>query len=329
MSASTHASSSVTVLFLGGAKRVSMARKFKEAAARMGLACRILSYEIGPDVPIACEAEVITGLRWKDPEIYADLHRICEGNGVVAVIPFVDGAVGVAAEYTARHPGTVFVPTGSREVAETMFDKIRAAAVFQSAGLPVPRTYCPGDSPSMLIAKPRHGSASKGITPIDTQEELDAILTHDGEYLIQRRIDHRREITIDCYVAADGRPVAVVPRTRDEVTGGEVSRTTVIHYPAATDLALRTLAAIPLRGAVTIQLIEDLDAEPGTTGRLMLMEINPRLGGGAVATVHAGIDLPGLILSEATARPLPSSPMLLPYRDTIVTRYLDEISFPL
>jgi len=31
----------------------------------------------------------------------------------------------------------------------------------------------------------------------------------------------------------------------------------------------------------------------------MIMEINPRLGGGAVAAVHAGADIPAMIISEA------------------------------
>ncbi len=41
-------------------------------------------------------------------------------------------------------------------------------------------------------------------------------------------------------------------------------------------------------------------------GRLLLMEINPRLGGGCVCSVHAGADIPSLIIGEALGEKLSS-----------------------
>jgi biotin carboxylase len=68
-----------------------------------------------------------------------------------------------------------------------------------------------------------------------------------------------------------------------------------------------------------VQLINDLD-----DGRLMIMEINPRLGGGAVAAVHAGADLPAMILSEAMGR---EPEACTDHADITVARYLDEAVF--
>mgnify|MGYP001035109838 FL=1 len=81
----------------------------------------------------------------------------------------------------------------------------------------------------------------------------------------------------------------------------------------------RALSAIGLRGAVTVQLIRDDD-----TGRLYIMEINPRLGGGAVCSVHAGADIPGMILDEAMGVTCHRAP----YRPgTEIARYLQEVVF--
>ena len=58
--------------------------------------------------------------------------------------------------------------------------------------------------------------------------------------------------------------------------------------------------------------------------RTVVMEVNPRLGGGAVAAVCAGADIPALIIAEATDRPLNPTEAR---SGILVQRYLNEISF--
>jgi carbamoyl-phosphate synthase large subunit len=294
----------------------------KAAAAKCGTEANISSYELSEQEAIACEGQIIIGKRWRDAEVYADLLRVVEKHGINIMIPFVDGAVGVAAEFVTRYPEAgVFVPTGSRELAETMFDKVAAARMFEQLGLPIPTTYKAGDPCLRLIAKPRHGSASKGIISINSLEVLDSVLAKGDDYLIQERIDNREEYTVDCYVGvADGTIAVVSPRRRIEVVGGEVSRTVTVADADIIDLAERTLRATNLRGAVTVQMMRDLD-----NGKLMLMEINPRLGGGAVCSVEAGADLPRAIIIDSLRKPLPrmtadSGVTLVRYMEGVVFR---------
>lgn len=294
-------SDSIGFLFLGGAKRVSMARMFKEACRARGFEARIVGYELDAHSAIASEGTVVEGLGWGNPEIYADLDEVCRAHDIDIVLPFVDGAVGVASDFVHKHSSTsVFAPVGERALADRMFDKCAAAELFESKGIAVPATYRAGAPCGRLIAKPRFGSASKGIIEINSLQKLYELGPKASSYLIQERIDHREEITADCYVASrSGEIVAVSPRLRGEVSGGEVVRTETIDDADADALVRQALEATSLRGAVTVQLIRDLD-----TNRLMVMEINPRLGGGAVASVHAGVDLPGLIIDDALGRPL-------------------------
>lgn len=301
------------ILFLGGAKRVAMARLFMKAAAERSRGCRIFSYELRADEPIASVGTVIIGRRWNDPEVVEDIRRVCRENGIGIVVPFVDGAVEVAARVRDTD---IFVPTGCPGDAEAMFDKVRAAEIFELMQIPAPATYKGGAVVRPLIAKPRHGSASKGIIKVDSEADLPA---NREDYLIQDRFDYREEISIDCYVREDFVPTAIVPRKRLEVAGGEVVRSVTIDCPEAVELARLTIAKLKLLGAVTIQLIRDVD-----TGKLHVMEINPRLGGGAVCAVHAGADIPGMILDEAAGiLPAPSS-----YRPgTEIARYMQEVVF--
>lgn len=308
------------ILFLGGGKRVSMARKFVSAGCKRGLDVSIYGYEGDTRVPLAAVGTVIAGKRFSDPDVCADIYRLAQSTGISIVVPFVDSAVAVAAECMRQYPGQLFAPTCNAAMAERMFDKVSANRAFMSRGLPVPRPWNGFVFDRPMIAKPRHGSASKGIINIDSARDLEKI--NSTRYLVQERIDHRREYTVDCYISlVSGQICAVVPRVRDEVSGGEVVRTTVLHDANIDTLVRRTLSDLDLKGAVTVQVIEDID-----TGRLMLMEINPRLGGGAVAAVHAGADIPGMIIDDAAGRAPQAADL---YHDVLVTRFLDEVSFEL
>jgi carbamoyl-phosphate synthase large subunit len=316
---------SINILFLGGAKRVEMARHFIAAARSLGREARIFSYEKTTTVPIASVGEVIIGLKWSDQNIYADLKKVVDRHKISIIVPFVDGAVGVAAEFVNRYPDAVFSPVGTRQQSETMFDKVEAARIFERAGLPIPETYVPGAPRLRLIAKPRHGSASKGVIAINSLDQLNAVLDHADDYLIQERVDNRREITVDCYVSVrSGEIKAAVPRTRDAVSGGEVNETTTIHRADIEQLSRATLSRLNLRGAVTVQLIEDLDAVDDAN-RLMIMEINPRLGGGAVTAVHAGANLPLMIIRESLGMDVEPC---TDWKEIILTRYPADVVFP-
>lgn len=311
----------VRILFLGGAKRVSIGRKIIEAGAALGLAIEIFSYELEAEVPAALLGGVVIGRRWSAPDILEHLHQVVHAYGIDILLPFVDGAISVAGRYVAEY-GDAWAPVTLPVHAEAFFDKCASARLFEEAGLPIPATFKGGRPVLPLIAKPRHGSASKGIEIIDTPAAFKAITANSGEYLLQRYYADREEYTVDCYVAMHGRSkvLCVSPRRRLETVGGEASRTVTVDYPELTAAALTALERLPLRGAVTLQYLRDLDS-----GSLMLMEINPRLGGGVVCSVHAGADIPRIMLRdwlglppEAAARPEPG---------TLVCRYMDEAVF--
>lgn len=312
------------ILFLGGGKRVAMARMFLKACADLGLEGSVTGYEATETVPLATVGQIIAGKAWSDPELMADLHGIVVERDIHAVVPFVDPAVAVAARLAKRFGGDVFAPVSDETVCSAMYDKVRAAEAFERVGLPIPPTYRPGDPCLRLIAKPRFGSASKGIITINTLQKLYELQGQGDRYLIQERIDNRQELTVDCYASCrSGRVEAVSPRVRLEVSGGEAVRTVTVDDPEAVALATRTLEALRLRGAVTVQLIRDMD-----NGRLMVMEVNPRLGGGAVCSVHAGVDLPRLAVAEALGRPEPDA-LCLPRPGVLVARYLEDAVFKL
>ncbi len=310
----------LNLLFLGGGKRVAIGRMFLQAARQAGVEASITGYEADTQVPLAQIGDIIVGLPWRDPALAANLEKLVIERDIHAVIPFVDHAVGIAARLGKHFGGDVFVPAPTYDVCSCMFDKILAAEAFERAGLPIPATYRPGDQCTRLIAKPRYGSASKGLVMIDNLQKLYEIQSVGDRYLIQERIDNRQEITVDCYVSLCGAGIcAVSPRIRLEVSGGEAVRTVTVDDPEAVALARQTLLSLKLVGAVTVQLIRDL-----SNGRLMVMEVNPRLGGGAVCSVHAGADIPRMIVDETLG--LAATPST-PVAGVLTARYLEDVVF--
>lgn len=303
---------SLNILMLGGAKRVSMGRMLMQAARRRGLAPHLYSYELAADVPVACIADVITGRRWSDPELVADLRRVILEYDIDIVLPFVDGALEVCASGALP----AWSPTSYN--ATSFYHKIQSDRLFSDAGIRTPRRHTGDYSGHPLIAKPDCGSASKGIVRITSQRDLDAITDCDA-YLIQELITDAREITVDCYVTKDNKVCCAVPRRRVEVAGGEVIRTVTVDRPDITAMSHEILHRLGLTGAVTLQFIENTNTPP------LLMEINPRLGGGAVCSVYAGADIPEMIVTEWLGVPVPVCDT--PKTGITVTRYFEDVVF--
>lgn len=277
---------------LGGARRVSMAELLIKSGQRLGYEVKILSYELMKQVPIAVVGRVIEGLKWTDPEVIDDIAQVVRDNDVNIILPFVDGAIEIASKCREVLPD-VFIPVSDFELASSMFDKVEAAKTFKEHHLPIPKTYSVINADMPAIAKPRHGSASRGIKIFYNLEDL-MHLENLSDYLVQEYIEDCLEYTVDCYVSQEGAILVTVPRLRIEVMGGEVTRTETCHNEELEQLSRKVLEEFDFRGPVTLQFLYDKPS-----GRYLLMEINPRLGGGVICSIYAGAPIPDYILNEA------------------------------
>ncbi len=303
---------------LGGARRVSMAQLLKRSGQRIGYNVEIISYELLEQVPIALEGKVIVGLKWTDPGVVDDICRIVDEYNVNIILPFVDGAIEVASLCRDRLPD-VFVPVSNFDVTAAMFDKVEAAKVFKEANLPIPLTYSVISAEMPAIAKPRRGSASRGIKVFHNIEDL-MHLENLSDYLVQEYIEHNHEYTVDCYVSTSGELLVSVPRLRIETMGGEVTRTITCRNPILEELSERVITHFNLRGPVTLQFLHDLDKD-----RYLLMEVNPRLGGGVICSIYAGAPITDYILDEALG--INVQPCMDWADKTLMARYQKEAIF--
>ncbi|MDE6018385.1 MAG: ATP-grasp domain-containing protein [Muribaculaceae bacterium] len=308
----------INIMMLGGARRVSMAELLKRSGERIGCEVNIISYELMEQVPIALVGKVVVGLRWSDPNVVADIVKVAKEYEIDIILPFVSGAIEIASKVKHYLPD-VFVPVGDFETSRTMFDKVEAAKAFDKAGIPIPKSYSALTAKMPAIAKPRKGSASRGIKIFYTLDEL-MQLENLSDYLVQEYIENKDEYTVDCYVSQKGEILVVVPRVRLEVMGGEVTRTITCRNTALDKLSRQVIETFKLRGPVTLQFLHDLDRN-----RYLLMEVNPRLGGGVVCSIYAGAPITDYIIDES--RGITLKPCDDWAYNTLMARYQKEAIF--
>lgn len=309
---------SLTILMLGGGRRVSIAELLKESGRRLGCEVEVAGYELVTKVPLAAAGKIIQGLAWDDDRVVEDVVRVAKEIEADILLPFSNVAVDVAARVKHLLP-EVFVPVCDADTAAVLFDKIEAAKAFKAAGMRIPRTYNVLNAELPAIAKPRHGRSSRGIkvfTNMDDLMHLDDI----KQYLLQEYIPDNKEYTVDCYVTQEGKTLCSVPRLRLEVSGGESTRTLTCRQTELQKMACEVIDAFHLRGPVNIQFLYDRNRD-----RYLLMEVNPRMASGVICSIRAGAPIADYIIGECLGVEL--QPCDDWCDNTLMTRYWKEVIF--
>jgi carbamoyl-phosphate synthase large subunit len=281
----------LNILFLGGAKRVSLAEFFIQSGKKRGYQTAIFSYELNSDVPISFIGKIIPGKKWNDENILADLRHIIEREQIHIVIPSLDPATLIAAKLKPLVGPNCFIPVSDLELCNLFFNKQLAYNWCLHNNVPVaePKYQFP------LIAKPVNGSASKGIIRIDNNDAYEQFRHQHNisDFNIQQFITGK-EYSVDAYVNFNsGKMVAAVPRIRLEMIEGEAVKSMTVRNNELIRLSKEIISKSGLKGPLTLQFIQDK-----TTGVFYFMEINPRFGGGVVTSIAAGSDLTGYLIDD-------------------------------
>ena len=295
----------MAVLFTCIGRRVSLLRAFQEAARRLRLKvslCGTDTSNLSPALQLCDKAflvEPTTHARYID-----HLLSIVRTNRVKLLVPTVDLDLHLLADHK---PG--FERLGCRvlvsqpDVVDICQDKRRTFGFLTKHGFGTPKTM----SVRMALAADRRGelawpcflkrwdgSASKDIAVANNRSELRLFARRIPNAMCQEFIEGT-EYTCDVYVDFGMQVRCVVPRRRIEVRSGEVSKSQIAKHAeimAQTRTLTEFLHAGP--GVITLQLFVTKD------GQIRFTEINPRFGGGAPLSIHAGANFPKWILQELT-----------------------------
>jgi carbamoyl-phosphate synthase large subunit len=265
----------------------------------------------------------------RDDDFIPRTLDIARKHGVAVIIPTIDPELEIYARHRdvfAREGIDVWV--SSPEVTSLGWDKWKLYRWLREQGLPTVPTFELANLSRRALngpvgAKPRSGSSGFGVVHADRVDQL-VIDQLGDDYIVQSRAPGF-ELTIDFAVGRTGNVLAIVPRRRIEVRGGEVSKAMTVDYPAVIELARAIAQRLPgAYGALNVQVF----FEP-STGELNVIEINPRFGGGYPLAHLAGANFLDALLRDARGElveELKWQPgvLLLRYDTEVIVTGLDE-----
>jgi len=164
-----------------------------------------------------------------------------------------------------------------------------------------------------VLAKPRFGKGSRGIVKIDDESDLRYIISKRDDLVFQEYLPGT-EYTVDVLSDLDGKPIVAVPRIRMQTKAGISTKGRVLRDPALEMNCMKIAELIGIRGPCCMQMKESAE------GRLKLIEINPRMGGGTIFTSLAGANFPAMLLDMIEGRHV-SVPLI---SEITVIRYFEE-----
>jgi carbamoyl-phosphate synthase large subunit len=294
----------VRVLFTCAGRRVELIQAFQRAADRLRLKLLVHTADVEQFAAAACMANKAHRV---PPVASADyipsLRRIAKREEIDLVIPLIDNELPklAAARDTFSRFGCCAL-ISSHRVVRICRDKISTFDFLTRHGIDTPETWRARDVLKRrrhqfpYFLKPRKGSASKGNYVLRNRQDLEALAPHVPDAIVQEYVNGV-EHTLDVYTGFDGQPRCVVPRERVEVRGGEVTKARTVNHGGIIDVGLRVVEALAeCMGLVTIQLFLT------RRGRICVIEVNPRFGGGVPLAIQAGADFPKWLLTEWQGR---------------------------
>jgi carbamoyl-phosphate synthase large subunit len=194
--------------------------------------------------------------------------------------------------------GTVFA-LDRKAVLDIADDKYLTAKALADAGVDHPRSAIAGDDDAVralmqevgfpLIAKPRRGSAARGLFRLTSAESFKPELFPN--YVIQEcLLPDDQEYTVGIYRCRDGRTVAATV-IRRELDFGLTYKGVLDPHPAIQAYAVQVAEALGASGSVNVQLRL---TERGPVA----FEVNPRFSSTTPIRAHFGVNEPELAIRE-------------------------------
>lgn len=219
------------------------------------------------------------------------------------------------------------LPTGVRctappaSVAALCADKLAVSGVLAEAGVAVPRTE-PGDAAwtGPCVVKPRRGVGSRGVRLVDAAQRSPEERTAG---FVAQEPCLGPEVTIDAFLARDGRSFAAACRERVEVRAGITTKARVFADDELAELARAVAAATGLHGTYCVQAMRAADG-----GGWCVTDVNPRPGGATRMSVVCGVDVHSAMLADACGEPADAHLAPLTVERWVTRGYVECLTTP-
>ncbi len=306
----------MNILLTCAGRRNYLVQYFAEALGHEG---KVFTADSNPNAPALQEADEGIILPTVDHPDYIDrLLAICRENHISLLIPLNDLELPLLAGHRQRFSDiNTTLLVSSSTVIDTCFDKWATAKFLQRAGIAGPKTYlAPSDAHAAirsgelalpLILKPRWGSASIGVETIFDNKNIEpsyhlakerlrrSILANpsakapDASLIFQERLNGQ-EYGLDVINDLSGRYLFTFVRRKLAMRAGETDHAVAIRNSRLEALGEQIGRSL---GHVGILDCDVFDCD----GKLSVLEMNARFGGGYPFTHTAGANLPAILIT--------------------------------
>jgi carbamoyl-phosphate synthase large subunit len=217
--------------------------------------------------------------------------------GVNGLLSFYDLDVLALSRHRSRILALGVVPLIPGEpVADTCLDKWKTFQFLTEHGFATPPTFLAvedalaavanGGASFPMILKPRFGFASIGLYRCRNEQELRFFASYLASEFVIQEVIRGHEHSFDILNDLDGQTLSIVAKRKLQMRAGETDMSETVKTQALLDLGTRLSDALGNRGPLDVDFF--LDEE----GRAIILELNPRFGGGYPGSHVAGADFP-------------------------------------
>lgn len=293
------------ILFTCVGRRVALLNAFRSALAELGLDGKIIATDIttaSSAFHIADEGILVPSVG--RVEYTPALLDIVRNHDVKLLVPLTDLDLRSLARQRGKFQDLGCTVMIASEAAVTLCrNKAQTNLILAESGLATIDTFTLQEFLAKpfypCFVKPIRGSASIGAGMLRDEKELWAHVATYGDLMLLQEYVPGREYTIDVYRSRDGWVRCIVPRQRLTVRAGEVEKGVTVMSKKLMDCTSRLVGCLgDLWGVFCCQCRWPDDGPP------RFFEINPRFGGGAPLSIHAGANLPLYLLQEVLGLPI-------------------------
>lgn len=309
---------SIRILIGSAGRRVYLIKWFKDALDSLNVDGDVIVTENDPtSASFAMADNAYEMPRYGDLGYRSAMIDLVERIRPTIFFSVNDYELGVLANGLAdklRNLGTTVLSLNSREQ-RVVEDKFLFSERLRDCGIPTPATVLGSDSNGIqyiaagaeeLVVKHRYGSGSSGLFMVEAGLVEQAVrfaaqeapgphrLMPSDRVVVQKRAEGE-EYGVDIVAPLDGTPdrgIHVFARRKLRMRGGETDKAVTVSAEPFLEVASSLSNLLRPQGLIDVDLIMTRD------GRVEVIDINPRFGGGYVFSHLAGVDVPHYYLSQ-------------------------------
>ena len=255
-----------------------------------------------------------------------ELLKTCLVNNVKAVISLNDKELPILAQFKNKfiNKGIKLIVSNPK-VIDICYDKYSTYRFLKENKFPFPKTFISLEEALKkikdrtlkfpLLIKPRKGSASLGIKKIFNIKELQNNFK-DKENLIIQEFLQGDEYGIDVFCNSNLLPVSIFVKRKIKMRAGETDKAVTVYDIKMIEFIKKLIKTLGLYGPGDIDLFK-------RRNEYIIMEINPRFGGGYPMSHAVGAEFPEKMIKLIDEEPL--EPNFMRYPDDVIMMKQYEI----